>query len=270
MLNKNLLLKEIRRNAVSLMMWTLVICLLVCVTMGIYPVFLKNQSKILGLMTILPNEVLQFKGISSVNDLMSALGFYSVNNIIYMMVLGSIYATVLGSGILLKEEYNKTAEYLLTRPVTRSEIFLSKLSILLLNVFILNLVTSLAGFITLELAKNSPFSIEAFMILSLYTFLLNLLFGATGLFLSVLVRRARPITTPVIGLVLILYFVFTISKITEGISKIGYLSPFRFADTNVTRAGYAINGWNLLYFLGITILLIGSAFRIYRRKDIYT
>ena len=45
------------------------------------------------------------------------------------------------SGIVLKEEYNKTAEYLLTRPLTRSEIFISKLAVLALNVFLLNLVT---------------------------------------------------------------------------------------------------------------------------------
>ena len=64
-----------------------------------------------------------------------------------MMVLGSIYAIVLSSNILLKEEYNKTAEYLLTRPLTRSEIFLSKLAVLFINIFLLNLVTSLAGFI---------------------------------------------------------------------------------------------------------------------------
>ena len=47
-----------------------------------------------------------------------------------MMVLGSIFAIVLSSNILLKEEYNKTAEYLLTRPLTRSEIFFSKLAVI--------------------------------------------------------------------------------------------------------------------------------------------
>ena len=78
---------------------------------------------------------LQFKGISNFSDLLSVLGFYAVNNVIYMMVLGSIFAIVLSSNILLKEEYNKTAEYLLTRPLTRSEIFFSKLAVLFLHVF---------------------------------------------------------------------------------------------------------------------------------------
>jgi ABC-2 type transport system permease protein len=238
--------------------------------MAVYPTFIQNQSKITGMLTLIPKEALQFKGISNFNDFLSVLGFYAINNIIYMMVLGSIYAIVLGSGILLREEYNKTAEYLLTRPLTRSEIFVSKLAVVMLYVFLLNLVTSLAGFISLELVRSSPFSIRAFLILSLYTLLLNILFSAIGIFLSTLVRRAKPITTFSIGLVLIFYFIFTLSKITAGIEKIGYLSPFRFADTNATSQGYTIDIWHLLYFTGISVLLTGLAYRLYKRKDIYT
>ncbi|HEX7494474.1 MAG TPA: ABC transporter permease subunit, partial [Bacteroidales bacterium] len=132
-MNRNLFLKEIKRNALSLTIWTILITILITLTMSFYSTFLANQSKIAGMLTIIPKGALQFKGISNFNDLLSVLGFYSVNNIIYMMVLGSIFAIVLASNILLKEEYDKTAEYLLTRPLTRSEIFMSKLAVLSLN-----------------------------------------------------------------------------------------------------------------------------------------
>jgi len=269
-MNRNLFLKEFRRNALSLVIWMIIITLFISVTMAVYPVFVENQSKIIGMMSLIPSGLLQFKGISNFNDFLSVLGFYSVNNIIYMMVLGSIYAIVLSSGILLKEEYNKTAEYLLTRPLTRSEIFISKLAVFTLNVFLLNLVTSLAGFISLELVKDGSFSIRAFLILSLYTLLLNILFGTIGLFLSTLVKRAKPITTFTIGLVLIFYFIFTLSKITEGIAKIGYLSPFRYVNTDAVNSAYTIDLWHLAYFIGISLLLTWLSYRIYIRKDIYT
>lgn len=268
-MNRNLFLKEMRRNAFSLLIWMIIITLFISVTMAVYRTFVENQSKILGMMSLIPKEALQFKGISNFDDMLSVLGFYAVNNVIYMMVLGSIYAIVLSSAILLKEEYNKTAEYLLTRPLTRSEIFFSKLAVLSLNIFLLNLITTLAGFICLELVKNEPFSIRAFLILSLYTLLLNILFGATGLFLSTLVKRAKPITTFSIGLVLILYFLFTLSKITEGAAKIGYLSPFRYADTNAINPSYSIDLWRLSYFIGISLLLTGLSYWFYKRKDIY-
>jgi ABC-2 type transport system permease protein len=186
------------------------------------------------------------------------------------MVLGSIYAIVLSSNIVLKEEYNKTAEYLLTRPVSRSEIFISKMSVVILNVLLLNLVTAIAGFICIEVVKTGPFSISSFMFLSVYTLLLNMLFAAIGIFMSTLVKRAKPVTTFAIGMVMIFYFIYTISKITESISKLGYISPFRYVDMSVISAGYKLNILNLVYFLGISILLTILSYRIYLRKDIYT
>lgn len=247
-----------------------VIIALISVTMLIYPTFLENQSKIMGMMNIVPKGALQFKGISNFADLLSVMGFYAANNVIYMMLLGSIFAIVLGSNILLKEEYGKTAEYLLTRPITRSEIFCSKLGVVFLYIFLLNMATSVTGLTWLELIQKGTFSIKAFLILSLYTFLLNILFGVIGLFMSTLVKRPKPITTLSIGLVLILYFVFTLSKITESAAKIGYFSPFKFVNTDALNPAYSLDFWNLLYFIGISLFLTIISYRLYTRKDIYT
>jgi ABC-2 type transport system permease protein len=269
-MNRNLFLMELRRNTLSLIIWMIVITLLISFTMSLYRTFLENQSKVLGMMSLIPKGALQFKGISNFNDLLSVLGFYAANNLIYMMVLGSIFAIVLSSNILLKEEYNKTAEYLLTRPLTRSEVFFSKLTAVLLYVFVLNLVTALAGFICMELFKNGPFSIKAFLVLSLYTLLLNLLFVSIGIFLSTLVKRPKPVTTFSIGLVLIFYFIYTLSRITESAAKIGFLSPFKFVNVDVINPAYKLEFRNLLYFVGISLLLIGLSHMFYNRKDIYT
>jgi ABC-type transport system involved in multi-copper enzyme maturation permease subunit len=100
--------------------------------------------------------------------------------------------------------------------------------------------------------------------------LLNLLFGAIGIFISTLVKRPKPVTTISIGLVLFFYFIYTLSKITESIAKIGYLSPFKYVNVNAISPAYKLSLWNLLYFTGISLLLIGISYRLYNRKDIYT
>jgi ABC-2 type transport system permease protein len=269
-MNKNLFYRELKRNALSLLIWCGIITFLITVTVSVYPAFLKNQSKILGMLSLIPQAALEFKGISNISDLFSVLGFYAVNNVIYMMVLGSVYSIVISSNILLKEEYNKTAEYLLTRPVSRSEIYFSKLTVVVINVLILNVVTALAGFVALLIVRKGSFSINSFLILSVYTLFLNLLFLAAGLFISTVIKRAKPVTTFTIGLVIILYFVFTISKITESVSYLGYLTPFKFVDTNVTDAGYRIDPVNLGYFIILILFFVGFSYRIYLRKDIYT
>jgi ABC-2 type transport system permease protein len=268
-MNRNLFFREFITNALSLLIWTLVISVLIMATMSLYGVFLENNTKILAMISILPEGALQFKGISNVDDLFSVLGFYSANNVIYMLVLGSIYAIVLSSGILLKEEYNKTAEYLLAWPLTRNEVFFSKALAVYLNILIINVITTGAGYLTLEIFKKEPYSTDAFFILSFYTFMLHIFFVSLGLFMSVLVKKPRPITTMGIGLVLILYFVFTISNITESLSWIGYISPYKFLSLDVLDPKYRIEWVSLLYFIGLSLLLVFSANRFYRRKDIY-
>lgn len=268
-MNANLFSKELRNYLFSLILWTAVITLLVVVTLSVYPTFLQNQSKVMGMISLMPKGALEFKGISNISDLTSLIGFYAVNNVIYMMVLGSIFSIVLGSNILLKEEYQKTADYLLTRPVTRSEVFLTKLALTLLFITILNGITSFAGFAGMHLLTKDPFSVRIFLNLSLFTLLLNFLFGSVGIFLSTLVKRARPITTLCIGLVIVEYFIFTLSKITDSASKFGYVSPFKFVRTDVTTPGYGIDFLHLAYFAGLSVVLLALSYRNYLKKDIY-
>jgi len=121
----------------------------------------------------------------------------------------------------------------------------------------------------MKVAFDGIFSLNSFLILSFYTFLLNLLFVAIGFFISVFVKKAKPITTMGIGLVLFLYFLFTISKITMNASDIGYLSPFKFVRTDVMSDDYGLDLWRLIYFAGSSMILLLIAFRYYQRKDIY-
>lgn len=268
-MNRSLFLRELRSNLKGLLVWTAVITFLITATMSLYGVFLENNSKILAMISILPEGTLQFKGVSDVNDLFSVLGFYSANNVIYMLVLGSIYSIVLSSNILLKEEYGRTAEFLLSWPVTRSQVYFSKLMVVVINILALNVITTVAGYISLETCKKEPYNVDAFLILSLYTLLLHLFFASLGTFMSVRVKKPRPITTMSVALVMVLYFIFTISNITDNLSWAGYISPYKFIDLDVVNPEYRTNLVNILYFTGFSFLLIGASGRMYLRKDIY-
>ena len=268
-MNRSIFLRELRSNAAVLLVWTAIITFLTTATMALYSIFLENNAKILAMISILPEGTLQFKGVSNVNDLFSVLGFYSANNVIYMLVLGSIYSVVLSSNILLKEEYGRTAEFMLSWPVTRGQVFLSKMAVVVINIVALNLIITVAGFISLETSKKEPYNVDSFLIMSLYTFLLHLFFAALGLFMSVLVKKPRPITTLSVALVMVLYFIFTISNITPDLSWAGYISPYKFLDLDVVNPDYRLDLVNILYFTVFPFLLIFSSLRIYIRKDIY-
>jgi ABC-2 type transport system permease protein len=95
-----------------------------------------------------------------------------------------------------------------------------------------------------------------------------LTFGAIGLFLSLLIKRGRPITNVSIGIIVGGYFIDVLSKVTLSADKIGFLSPFKFVDSGVLSLDYGLVWWRVLYFLGISLVLITITFVLYKKKDI--
>jgi ABC-2 type transport system permease protein len=269
-MNRILFHMELRRNIRSLILWSAVIGLLIFFTMSFFRTVLQYQQQIAGMVQLVPAMALKMRGFSNITDIFSAMGFYTANNLIYMMLLGSIYAIVLSSNILLKEEYGKTAEYLMSRPISRSEIFTTKLALAFLNITLVNILATVIGFISIMIYKTGPFSLQPFLVISFYTLLLNLLFGALGFFISVMMKRARPVTSSCVGLVLVFYFLYSISRMAGVDGTFGYISPFKWVNLSVLAPTYDLEFSRVSAFLGITALLILVSGFIYGRKDILT
>ena len=53
-MNKSIFLRELRSNATSLLVWTVIITFLITATMALYNIFLENNTKILAMISILP------------------------------------------------------------------------------------------------------------------------------------------------------------------------------------------------------------------------
>ncbi|MEI6899262.1 MAG: hypothetical protein WCL00_05250 [Bacteroidota bacterium] len=85
-----------------------------------------------------------------------------------------------------------------------------------------------------------------------------------------IIKRASPLTFFCVGLVLVLYFLFTISRMSGVDGAFGYLSPFKWVNTDVLSPAYGMEIWRISAFVGCSILLILVSAFIYRRKDILT
>jgi ABC-2 type transport system permease protein len=238
--------------------------------MSLFRSVLEYHQQIIGMVKIVPIAAMKARGFGNISDIFSGLGFYAANNTVYMMLLGSVYSMVLCSNILLKEEYGKTAEFLMSRPVSRNEIFLSKMAVAFLNIILLNLISGLISLVSLGIFKSGDFRFQPFLVLAMYTFLLNVFFGAFGVMVAALMKRARPVTAFCVGLVLVFYFLFTISRIPGVNGGFGYISPFKWVNVDVLNPSYGLEFWRIALFLGLTALLVFLSGAIYRKKDILT
>ena len=267
----NIYAKELKRYRNSFIAWSISISVIILMEMAFYLFFMKGD--ILKLMKvflenpIMKNMVRAFG--TNVDMLTNVLGYYATRNAIYIILVGTFFSIMLAGKILALEEREKTAEFLLTKPVTRLEIVWSKLAAFITYLLLLNVIMLSIGFIGLEIFKGeSDYRPVAFLIYSFYFFLLMLTFGAIGLFLSLLIKRGRSITNMLIGVVFGGYLIDVLSKVTASTEKFGYLSPFKFIDAGVLRLDYGLEWWRVLYFLGLSLVLITLTFIIYKKKDI--
>lgn len=270
-INKNIYLEELRLNRSSFLVWSISTGGVILLGMAFYPVLMEGQM-LEQLKGLFENPFM--KGImtafgASIDVLTNVLGFYSTRNAIFIMLLGCFFSILLAGKILAQEEREKTAEFLLCKPITRSEVVWSKLAAYLTYLALFNGVILVIGFFSLEIFKGqSDYSLTAFLTHTLYTALMMLIFGAVGLYLSLWIKRGRSISNVSIGIIIGAYFIDALSKITPSMDPVGYLSPFKFLDSDVLRPGYGLEWWRVLYFVGGSVLLFALTFLKYRKKDI--
>jgi len=270
-INRNLYRKELRLNRNSFFTWSVTVSAVTILGMAFYPILMEGDM-LQQLTAFFENPFM--KNImtafgASLDVLTNVLGFYSTRNSIFIMLLGGFFSILLAGKILAQEEREKSTEFLLAKPVTRSEVVWSKLMAFLTYLVLFNLIILTAGFLCLEIFKGkSEYRIAAFLVHTFYTFLLMLIFGAIGLFLSLWIKRGRSISNLSIGIIVGGYFIDALSKITPSVDKIGYISPFKFIDSDVLRPGYGLEWWRVLYFVGISIFLFTLTFLKYKKKDI--
>ncbi len=270
MFSKNIYRKELKRHRTSAIAWSISVGALILMGMAFFPVLMQEDilKHITGFFEASFMKSMMSAFGASIDNLTNVLGFYSTRNAMFISLLGSFFSILLASKILAQEEREKTAEFLLSRPVTRWEIWSSKLAAYFTYLVILNVVIIVIGILSLELFKgDSEYRLSAFFVQTFYQFLLMMIFGALGLFLSLLIRRGRPMTGISIGIVVGGYFMDAISKVTPEADKIGYISPFKFVDSGVLRPDYALTWWRVAYFLGLSLVLFGLAYGIFRKKD---
>ena len=264
----NIYRMELKRNRRAAISWTAVIGLLIVFYTAFYPSIYEASEQMEAMLEIYPKAFLRAFDINSIDSLTNVLGFYVTYNGMFVMVLGGIFSAVMASNIVIKEERDRTAEFLLSKPATRGEVWAGKLGAYLTYLSALNLIITGVGALSIELFSEMPYDGGAYLTFAFYAFLAMLAFGAIGVFLSILMRRGKSMTGIAVGVVLAAYFLDRLSRIAQKADGIGYVSPFKFIDTDVLALDYGFEPFRLAYFVAVTVLLLAASAIIFRRKDI--
>lgn len=263
----NLYLRELKRNSKSLIIWTIVLSALILMLMSIYPSMAKDSENFNELMKTFPKELMDAFNMGEI-DFSEVFGYYSVEGYLFVTLFGGIFAILLGSGILSKEQGDKTIEFLLSKPILRKEIVTSKLLALLTNIVILNIFLSLSLFLSIKIFDDNEMNTKIFMLLCIAPFILQLSFGTFGFFISLFMKKSRQILSASLGVVLSMYFLSIIYNVSDKFEFLKYFTFFEYVNAASIINDEKIKGIYLLIFLIVNVLLIGMTYVVYEKKDI--
>ena len=122
-----MLKREMKVNFKSFLIWLLVLIGIFLMVFLVYPSIINSDNiKMMDeMMKMFPSQMLKaFNMDISVID--SAFGWLKTEGFIFVLLIIGCYSAILGSNILLKEESDKTIEYLNSLPITRNKIIFNK------------------------------------------------------------------------------------------------------------------------------------------------
>ncbi|WP_462410151.1 ABC transporter permease subunit [Neobacillus sp. Marseille-QA0830] len=262
----NIFLHELKAYRKSTIIWSLSLVAVIILFMSFYSSFSKDAEEFTRLLANYPEAIRQAFGIN-LDNFFSIIGFYSYP-LSFITLCGAIQAMNLGTGIISKETREKTADFLLTKPVTRTRILTAKLLAALVSLVITFAVYAAAAGITALQVQTEDFSMKTFFLLSLTVLFIQLIFLARGIIVSVLVSKIKSVLTVSLATVFGFYFLGMFSATTGDEAK-RYLSPFKYFDNAyiMEHAGYEAS--YLLTGLAIIVLAIAASYLVYVKKDIH-
>lgn len=261
----NIVKRELKSNIKSLLIWSVSIIFLISVWMIKFESFAGNPQ-INDLLDSMPRGMLDALGMGDMN-LASLSGFISTLSLYLYLILG-IYAVLLGSSIISKEERDKTAEYLFTLPISRKKVVWSKLVAAIINLILLNLVTLASTIITsMNYEKDEGFY-KFIILLFLAIFILQMIFLSIGMLVASINKRYKKSGNISVSILMIAFVISSLVNMVESVDFLKYITPFKFFDAN-----YILNKGKMEpVFIILSLLIIGigiyGTFIIYPKRDL--
>lgn len=258
-------LHELKTYRKSTIIWT---CSMVGMTLfflSMFPSFSKDAEEFNKLIMAYPEAVRKAFGL--VSDLASFLGFYSYI-FQYIVLIGAIQAMNLGISILSKEGAQKTADFLLTKPVTRKQIVTSKLLAILTCLSLTNIVYIISAAIIGNMVKTQDFSMKIFLLISITLFFVQLIFMSLGTIISAIAPKIKSVVPISVGCVFGFFIINMFGSII-GDEALKYITPFKYFNTDyiIKNGGYEVKF--VLIGLAFIIITTIASYVIYMKKDIH-
>lgn len=259
--------REMKVNFKNFIIWLSILLGIFLVVYLVYPSIINStDTKMIDeMMKMFPEDMLKAFNMD-ISSIDSAYGWLKSEGFVFVLLIIGCYSGLLGSNILLKEENDKTIEYLNSLPIKRTSIVLSKISCAFIYITLITLILLLFNFICLMI--SGTFDKLQFILLSLTPLLSGVVVFSICLFLSTFTHKTKKMTGISLAIVFISYIFQMISTLSENVEFLKYLSVFTLSDIRNVIKNISINPCMIVISMLLSILFILFTIIHYNKKEL--
>lgn len=266
----NVIKLEFKNNKKSLIIWILALSLTIAILLLFFP-SMKNESmkaltdaKLEGISPLL----LESLGLTEMVDFSNITNYFGYL-LQFIVIAIYIYITQNAYNLLIKEERDGTIEYIYSKPIKRSELFISKIIYLIISYSILIISLAIISLIFYLILGEYSFSKSFNEIATLYRgiYFVGFIYIAIGLFLSMFSKNVLDTYGISAGFVMLTFIVGIVSALIKEFEFLRYLSPLKWVEyQNLLNNGLKIK--EIVPAIIVIISTIYISFKLYKKRDL--
>ena len=261
----NVFKSELKAYFKSALFLTLGLCLAGVVLLSVFPTYHDSRDDVVRILAGFPPAALAAFGMD-IENMFSFNGFYAFI-CGYLLLIFAILSSYFSISIFTREIRNKASDFLLTKPASRTRIFVSKLSACLAIVIACAVVFLVFAVIMFDIFEGAEEDFKNYLLMNLSIPLTGIVFVAFCTLISVTVRKMR---SPSAAAQYTGYGFFIVSMFAEIIDdeKLFYLTPLKYFNPSYVFLNGRFELKFALVAAAVTVLFLGASLYIYNKKDI--
>ncbi|MFI3202643.1 MAG: ABC transporter permease subunit [Eubacteriales bacterium] len=254
---------QIKTNKKQIIGWSISIFAIMFLYMILFP-SVQDMAQIK--MEAMPEELMQFMGMDDFIDMSNYMSYFAmIYNIILIAI--SIFATVLGAGVIAKEEKNKTIEFLYAMEVSRVEMYISKFLTAYIGVILVIMSATISSIICGVINGGETFILMDVITMVKGSGMIPFVFLGVGTMIAGITSKVSGGSVGSIIVIISYVLGFLSTMVSEELSWFKYLSPFEILNPEVvvemtSEVMMAMCGYLVVMLLSV---VIGGA--VYHRRD---
>lgn len=254
---------QLRRFRGQIIGWGIGLGLLGIMLLAFYPSFAGQQEQLEEFLSFYPEEMTAFFG--DFSDFGTPQGFLDIEFFSYMPLVLGIFGVLAGTGLLVADEEAGRLDLIMGYPISRSKMLGGRFLAFVSASILISLI-SWFGLILPTFWQDIDINVWSLMLPFLDLLIQVLLFGAIGLFFSLLLPSRR-MAAMLSGVLLVAsFFVTGLSELITELEPAAELSPMSYYLGGEAMEGLHW-GWTL-GLVGAILMFLLLSWWLFQRREI--